>query len=103
VPDALGQTVYRVVQEALTNIIRHANATKAVVRIDRGPDTLTVTVRDDGQGVGEFTAGNGIRGMSERAAEWGGQLSVTSPDPGAGTVVTAVLPWPRSAEADADT
>jgi signal transduction histidine kinase len=46
--------------------------------IDRGPDALTVTVRDDGQGLGEFTAGNGIRGMSERAAEWGGQLSVTS-------------------------
>jgi signal transduction histidine kinase len=103
VPDALGQAIYRIVQEALTNIIRHANATRAVVRIDRGPDALTVTVRDDGKGRSEFTAGNGIRGMSERAAEWGGQLSVTSPGPGAGTVVTAVLPWPRSAEAESDT
>ena len=103
VSNALGQTVYRVVQEALTNIIRHANATRAVVRIDRGPDALIVTVRDDGQGLGEFTAGNGIRGMSERAAERGGQLSVTSPGPGAGTVVTAVLPWPRYAEVDSDT
>src|SRR4029450_14116939 len=71
--------------------------------IDRGPDALTVTVRDDGQGLGEFTAGNGIRGMSERAAEWGGQLSVTSLGVGAGTVVTAVLPWPRSAKAESDT
>ena len=103
VPDALGQTVYRVVQEALTNIIRHANATRVVVSIDRRPDTLTVTVRDDGHGLSEFTAGNGIRGMSERAAECGGQLSVTSPGPGAGTVVTAVLPWQRSAEVDSDT
>jgi signal transduction histidine kinase len=103
VPQALGQAVFRVVQEALTNIIRHANATGAVVTLDRGPDALTVTVRDDGQGASEFTAGNGIRGMSERAAEWGGRLNVTSPGPGAGTVVTVVLPWPRSAEPELDT
>lgn len=103
VPDALGQATYRVVQEALTNIIRHANATRAVVTLDRGADALTVTVRDDGQGLSEFTAGNGIRGMSERAAEWSGQLSVTSPGTGAGTVVTAVLPWPRSAAAGSET
>ena len=103
VPDALGQTVYRIVQEALTNIIKHAEATSAVVKIERGPDALTVTVHDDGQGLGESTAGNGIRGMSERAAEWGGQLGVTSPAPGAGTVVTAVLPWPRFSELDSNT
>jgi signal transduction histidine kinase len=99
----LGQAVYRVVQEALTNIIKHANATKAVVALDRGPDALRVTVRDNGQGRTGLTPGNGIRGMSERAAEWGGQLSVTSPGPGAGTVVTAVLPWPNCAEAESDT
>ena len=46
--------------KALTNIIRHANATKAVVTLDRGADALTVTVHDDGQGLSEFTAGNGI-------------------------------------------
>jgi signal transduction histidine kinase len=103
VPQALGQVVYRVVQEALTNIIRHANATGAVVTLDRGQDALTVTVGDDGQGASEFTAGNGIRGMSERAAEWEGRLNVTSPGPGAGTVVTVVLPWPRSAEPELDT
>jgi signal transduction histidine kinase len=62
-----------------------------------------VTVRDDGQGATELTAGNGIRGMSERAAEWGGHLDVTSLGSGAGTVVTAVLPWPQSAEAESDT
>jgi signal transduction histidine kinase len=102
VSHGLGQAIYRIVQEALTNIIKHANATRAVIALDRGPDALTITVRDDGQGATELAAGNGIRGMSERAVEWGGQLSVTSPGPGAGTVVTAVLPWPNSAEAESD-
>jgi signal transduction histidine kinase len=97
VPDALGQAVYRIVQEALTNIIRHADAARAVVTLDRGPDALTITVRDDGKGASEIVAGNGIRGMRERAAEWGGQVTVTSPGRGAGTVMCAVLPWPRSA------
>jgi signal transduction histidine kinase len=103
VSHALGQAVYRVVQEALTNIIKHANATQAVVALDRSPDAFTVTVRDNGQGITELTPGNGIRGMSERAAEWGGRLSVTSPGPGAGTVVTAALPWPISAKAESGT
>jgi signal transduction histidine kinase len=98
VPEALGQTAYRIVQEALTNVIRHANATTAVITLDRGPDALTVTVRDNGQGASELSAGNGIRGMRERAAEWSGELTVTSSGRGAGTVVTAVLPWPRSRE-----
>jgi signal transduction histidine kinase len=62
---ALGQAAYRIVQEALTNIIRHASATTAVITLDRGPDALTVTVRDNGQSAGELIAGNGIRGMRE--------------------------------------
>jgi signal transduction histidine kinase len=98
VPEALGQTAYRIVQEALTNVIRHANATTATITLDRGPDAMTVTVRDNGQGVGELAAGNGIRGMRERAAEWSGELTLTSSGRGAGTVVAAVLPWPRSTE-----
>jgi signal transduction histidine kinase len=95
VPDALGRAAYRIVQEALTNVIRHANATKVTVTLDRGPDALSVTVRDDGQGDAEVVEGNGVRGMRERAAELGGQLRVTSPGRGAGTAVTAVLPWPQ--------
>jgi signal transduction histidine kinase len=98
VPEALGQTAYRIVQEGLTNVIRHANATTAVITLDRGPDALTVTVRDNGQGAGQLAAGTGIRGMRERAAEWGGELTVTSSGLDAGTVVTAVLPWPQAAE-----
>jgi MYXO-CTERM domain-containing protein len=103
VPDALDQVVYRIVQEALTNIIRHANAASAVVTLDRGPDALTVIIRDDGRGAAKMVAGNGIRGMTERAAEWGGSLTVISPGPDAGTVVTAVLPWSQSATAPSDT
>jgi signal transduction histidine kinase len=103
IPEALGQAAYRIVQEALTNVIRHANAAHASVTLDRSPDTLIITVRDDGQGAEEFPAGNGIRGMQERAAEWGGQLTVTSAGRAAGTVLTAVLPWPQSQEPRSDT
>jgi signal transduction histidine kinase len=102
VPSALGLAAYRIVQEALTNIIRHANAATVVVTLERGRDALTVTVRDDGQGPAEYVVGNGIRGMRERAAEWGGQLTVTSSGRDSGTVVTATLPWPQSAETRSD-
>jgi signal transduction histidine kinase len=81
VPDALGRAAYRIVEEVLTNVIRHANATKVTVTLDRGPDALTVTVRDDGQGAAEVVEGNGVRGMRERAIELGGRLQVTTPGP----------------------
>ncbi|HEX3197841.1 MAG TPA: ATP-binding protein [Propionibacteriaceae bacterium] len=97
VPGKLGRAAYRIVQEALTNVIRHANATEVTVTLDRGPDALTLTVRDDGQGASEVVEGNGVRGMRERA-KLGGQLRVTSPGRGAGSVVTAVLPWPQRGE-----
>ena len=102
VPNALGRAAYRIVQEALTNIIRHANAATAVVTLERGGDALTVIVRDDGQGPAQYVIGNGIRGMCERAAEWRGQLTVTSSGRDSGTVVTATLPWPQSAETRSD-
>jgi len=97
VPDPIGRAAYRIVQEAVTNIIRHANATTAVITLDRGRDAFTVTVQDNGQGAGEVEIGNGIRGMRERAAEWGGELVISS-EVGAGTVVTAMLPISAPAE-----
>ena len=103
IPEALGQAAYRIVQEALTNVIRHANAAQAELTLDQSRDALIITIRDNGQGAAELRAGNGIRGMRERAAEWGGQVTVTSPGRGAGTVVTAVLPWQQSAAARSDT
>jgi signal transduction histidine kinase len=68
------------------------------VTLDRRPDSLTITVSDDGQGAANVVEGNGIRGMRERAAELGGQLDVTSPGCGAGMIVSVVLPRPQSTE-----
>jgi signal transduction histidine kinase len=103
VPDALDRAAYRIVQEALTNVIRHANAARVTVTLDRGPDALTMTIRDDGQGAAEVVEGNGLRGMRERAKELGGQLDITIGDRGAGTMVTAALPWPEPADVGSDT
>lgn len=90
-PVEVGIATYRIVQEALTNILRHAAAGTARVRVGWTPTTLTVEVTDDGKGcerVGGFQEGHGIVGMRERAESCGGTLSV---DPTVFTV-TASLP-----------
>ncbi|WP_308121367.1 sensor histidine kinase [Paractinoplanes bogorensis] len=70
---------YRTVQEALTNVLKHAGPdARASVALDYGPSVLTVRVQDDGV-AGPFVVGHGIRGMHERAALYGGVLSV-APD-----------------------
>jgi two-component system sensor histidine kinase UhpB len=88
--------VYRIVQEALSNVVRHSGATRAAVRVAREPDRLVVTVEDDGQGfdVPEVRAagrGLGLFGMGERAAYLGGRVDVQSA-PGTGTRVRAEIP-----------
>ncbi|WP_448809488.1 sensor histidine kinase [Agromyces bauzanensis] len=87
---------YRIVQEALTNVVRHADATHAVVALERLGDELFVTVDDDGRGAGGAEEGTGILGMRERAALLGGSVEV-SPSPRGGTRVTARLPWAATA------
>ncbi len=90
-PAAVEVAAYRIIQEALTNLVRHANARCAVVslRLEQG---LHIEVRDDGQGFSEGRVGGlGLHSMHERAAELGGRLSVTSA-PAGGTIVRAVLP-----------
>ncbi|MFL6126960.1 sensor histidine kinase [Actinophytocola sp.] len=83
----------RIVQEALANAGKHADATEVVVDVDHRADALHVTVRDDGQGFdsAEPGAGFGLATMRERVGAVGGVLSITSAR-GAGTTVTAVLP-----------
>ncbi|WP_298324236.1 sensor histidine kinase [Haloactinopolyspora sp.] len=81
---------YRIVQEALTNVTRHAGASKVVVRVGYGRDDVTVEIEDDGRG-GPAPAGNGIRGMVERARVVGGDLEVGE-RPGGGLRVSARLP-----------
>jgi len=83
---------YRIAQEALTNIVRHAAAAHAAVRIERVDDRLVLTVEDDGRGAGGADAGTGLLGMRERAALLGGSVELGERE-GGGTRVVASLPW----------
>jgi signal transduction histidine kinase len=85
---------YRIAQEALTNVVRHADARWCEVVLACHDATLELTVTDDGNGAPAARDGNGLATMRERAEELGGTLAVTS-EPGRGTVVTAVLPRTR--------
>ena len=75
-PAAVDQAAFRIVQEGLTNVVRHAGEARATVRVDRDPDALVVQVSDDGPGVTRLEEGNGIRGMRERAASLGGTVTL---------------------------
>lgn len=86
-------TLYRIAQEALTNVSRHADAAQAVVELYVADDRLVLRVSDDGRGMlyaADVEAG-GIRGIRERALAAGASVSITS-RPGGGTVVTTELP-----------
>ena len=91
-PLGLDLSAYRIVQEALTNVVRHAGPATARVRIRYAPDTVDIEVVDDGHGTGTGrTDGHGIAGMRERAALYGGSLDA-GPLPGGGFRVAAHLP-----------
>ncbi|MDR6904492.1 signal transduction histidine kinase [Agromyces sp. 3263] len=83
---------YRIAQEALTNVVRHAGATRTVVAVERLGDELLLTVDDDGSGADGSAEGSGILGMRERAALLGGSVELAR-SPRGGTRVTARLPW----------
>ena len=93
-PASVTSTGYRIVQEALTNVVRHASGSHARVRVMRGDDALVIEVDDDG---GEAAAGappgagQGVRGMRERAQAAGGTLEA-GPQAGGGWRVVATLP-----------
>jgi PAS domain S-box-containing protein len=88
----LQATVYRVLQEALTNVARHAGARSVSVRLERGAGSVELRVQDDGAGFKPGKGGRlGLRGMRERAALLGGSVDVVS-EPGAGTTITARIP-----------
>lgn len=95
-PAALDRTVYRIVQESLTNITRHAAATSASVHIDYRPGALTVRVDDDGTATPRSTPtpGVGLLGMRERVSALGGSLR-TEPRGQGGFSVQAELPMDR--------
>ncbi|MFD7808464.1 sensor histidine kinase [Streptomyces cellulosae] len=93
VPAAVSRTAYRIVQESLTNVSRHAAATSASVLVDYRPDALAVRVDDDGKATVQSppTPGHGLIGMRERVAALGGRLC-TEPRKAGGFTVQAELP-----------
>jgi signal transduction histidine kinase len=98
-PAAVEVAAYRIVQEALTNVARHAGAQVCFVRLSVQPDALLVEITDDGQGIDGHRFGVGLQAMQERAAELGGICEITSTR-GRGTIVAARLPrYARNREA----
>jgi signal transduction histidine kinase len=89
-PGAVDLTAYRIVQESLTNVVRHANASAATVRVRYEPDAVELLVSDDGRG-GNGRSGYGLVGMRERTAAVGGTL-IAGPGPEGGFRVRARLP-----------
>jgi signal transduction histidine kinase len=92
-------TLFRVVQECLTNIHRHSGSSTAAIRVARSQNEVRLEVKDSGKGIPADTqatlasgklSGVGLRGMSERLRQMGGHLEVTSN--GNGTLVSATLP-----------
>jgi signal transduction histidine kinase len=92
-PPSVDLAAFRIVQEALTNVTRHAGQATATISLTYGEAALTVAVDDDGRGGsgGGSGSGNGIRGMKERASALGGELEA-GPKPGGGFRVKASLP-----------
>jgi signal transduction histidine kinase len=92
VPSAIGGAAFRIVQEALTNVLRHADASSAHVRVCASQGALDIEITDDGRAdTAAAHAGLGLRGMAERSAALGGRLNV-GPRDGGGWRVHAVLP-----------
>jgi PAS domain S-box-containing protein len=96
-------TIFRVVQESLTNVYRHAKSDSARVEIDKQPEWVTIRVRDYGKGLSQdaigkrssSTLGVGITGMRERVRQFGGELTLSRAEPG--TLVEAKIPLFSSA------
>jgi signal transduction histidine kinase len=91
-PDAVRTCVYRIVQEALTNVSRHSGAKSAEVAVEQKADSLLLTVSDDGSGFDpQKNRGIGLLGMEERVKQLGGTLETRS-QPGSGTTLRVTLP-----------
>ncbi len=103
-PQPIEIACYRIVQESLTNVVRHANASQIWVKLDEEERVLTLRIKDNGDGFqtpGAEPGGLGLLGMRERATILGGQLSIDSA-PGKGTEIQVIIPInnPRPIESD---
>ncbi|MDR9753977.1 sensor histidine kinase [Pseudomonas sp. SZMC_28357] len=103
IPEEMAVAAFRITQEAVTNILRHAQANNLLVRVQRLPDGLALHISDDGLGFAPADnpgreGQRGMAGMGERIEQLGGRLTVTS-EPGKGTQIEAIFPWaPRALE-----
>ena len=94
-PPAVETTLYRIVQEALTNVVKHAQAGAVSIVVARKAGAVTALIEDDGRGFTRDGSGEGLGllGMGERLALLGGKLTIES-KPGAGTTIVAEVPLP---------
>lgn len=93
--------IFRIVQESLTNVFRHAEAHNVWISLAQREDATVITVRDDGKGIEQRVAelqpdsvGIGIGGMKQRAKEFGGELRLINTNPG--TLVELVVPFSKT-------
>jgi signal transduction histidine kinase len=98
--------IFRVVQEALTNVAKHAHASQVTIRLDIAPDRLSLVINDDGRGFDapgtrphgiRHAQGWGLLGIQERTTLLGGQCEITS-QPGQGTCIAVTIPLAAAAE-----
>jgi signal transduction histidine kinase len=103
IPEEMAVAAFRITQEAVTNMLRHAHAGNLRVCLQRRPEGLSLSICDDGQGFSpaldpRLEGQRGMAGMAERIDQLGGSLSVIS-RPGSGTRIHALFPWePRALE-----
>ncbi len=101
ISDDLGSSAFRILQESLTNVARHAKATRVIIRLAQSPALLTLEVSDNGIGLSpeelEGTMSLGLIGMRERALACGGEFSISG-KPGRGTTVFLRVPLENGAE-----
>ncbi|MDM9595042.1 sensor histidine kinase [Pseudomonas guariconensis] len=107
IDEAVSMAAFRITQEAVTNMLRHAHACNLTISLRRTPAGLSLSIQDDGQGfepaANPAEAGQrGLAGMLERAAALQGTLSISS-QPGQGTRIDALFPWPPRTEERART
>jgi signal transduction histidine kinase len=99
IPDDLGSSAFRILQESLTNVLRHAEATRVTIRLERTPSLLTLEITDDGVGAPavclDGTKSLGVVGMRERALACGGEFSITG-NTDRGTTVLLRVPLAKS-------
>ena len=107
-PKEIELIMFRMVQESLTNVLRHSGAKSCEIQIDRTAQRVTLEIRDDGKGISEEKlaainegrSGVGIRGMRDRVRHLNGELHVRST--GAGTTISIALPLQANAPAERD-